>query len=51
MHEAWLDYKAEWYADEYSQEILSPVAAAFEAGWMAAEEAKAAMTKGGSDGE
>jgi hypothetical protein len=36
LHEAWLDYRAEEYPDETESEVLTPLAAAFEAGWMAA---------------
>lgn len=36
LHEAWLDYLAEEYPDETESEVLTPLAAAFEAGWMAA---------------
>jgi hypothetical protein len=43
MNEAWLDYKTEWYPGENRDEIISPVAAAFEAGWMAAGEEKHAV--------
>lgn len=37
LHEAWLGYKAEEYPDETESEVLTPLAAAFEAGWLAAE--------------
>lgn len=34
LREAWLDYKAENYPDEKESEVLIPLAAAFEAGWI-----------------
>lgn len=41
-HEAWLDFKAEWYPDENEPEVLISLRAAFEDGfdygWFAAKE-------------
>lgn len=32
IKEAWEDYRAEWLPDEHEHEVLTPLAAAFEAG-------------------
>lgn len=42
IKEAWEDYRAEWLPDEHEREVLTPLAAAFEAGY---QDASARVTE------